>query len=69
MLSRPGVKRFAGPLLPLIVLASRSNSMLRNILAVIGGYVVGKKVLGWYQEYSVLKREQQRREKRAEREV
>lgn len=43
--------------------------MLRNILAVIGGYVVGKKVLGWYQEYSVLRREQQRREERAESEV
>ncbi|WP_264299078.1 hypothetical protein [Pseudomonas sp. FME51] len=43
--------------------------MLKNILAVVGVYVVGKKVFVWYQEYSVLKREQQRRETRAEREA
>lgn len=40
--------------------------MLKNILAVVGAYVVGKQVYAWYQEYSVLKRAQQQRETRAE---
>lgn len=43
--------------------------MLKNILAVVGVYVIGKHVFAWYQEYSVLKREQKRREARAERDV
>lgn len=29
--------------------------MLRNALAAVGLYVVGKKALGWYMEYRVLK--------------
>ena len=43
--------------------------MLKNTLAVVGLYVVGKKVYGWYQEYSLLKRVQQRREERAGSEI
>lgn len=43
--------------------------MLKNTLAVVGLYVLGKKVYGWYQEYSELKRAQQRREERAESKV
>lgn len=36
--------------------------MLRNALAAIGLYVVGKKALNWYMEYRFLKEELQRRE-------
>ena len=39
--------------------------MIRNMLAVVGAYVVLKQVHAWYQEYSVLKRDQQRREEAA----
>lgn len=36
--------------------------MLRNTLAAVGLYVVGKKALHWYLEYRSLKEEQERRE-------
>lgn len=35
--------------------------MLRNALAAVGLYVVGKKALSWYMEYRFLKEEQERR--------
>lgn len=46
----------------LVYLEQRNKTMLKNILAVVGAYVVSKKVYGWYQEYTVLKRDQERRE-------
>lgn len=39
--------------------------MLRNTLAAVGLYVVGKKILSWYMDYRVLKEDQERRTSRA----